>query len=391
MGNISVLRDKCNGCEQCIGVCPFGAIRIVGSLAEISETCTLCGACVESCSTQAIELKREQVAVDSTVYSGVWVVAEQSEGQVKAVSYELLGEARRLADKLSCRVGTILLGENVDKQAQTLISYGADEVYVVNGLTLRLFNDESYSGIVVDLIRRYKPEIVLIGATAYGRSLAPRVASRLDTGLTADCTILAIDMEKRLLLQTRPAFGGNLMATIICPHRRPQMATVRPRVMKALEPDMQRRGKVIVEQKSATATSTKVHESIKSVAENVNLADADIIVAAGSGIGSKENMALVADLARALGGVVGATRSVVDAGWISYGHQIGQTGKTVAPKLYIACGISGAVQHLAGMSSAQVVVAINKDPEAPIFKVAHYGIVGDVREVIPALIQVLTP
>ena len=245
-----------------------------------------------------------------------------------------------------------------------------------------------WEDVFVQLIQKHKPEIVLMGASTYGRSLAPRISSRINTGLTADCTKLEIDPEKKILMQTRPAFGGNLMATIICPNHRPQMSTVRPKVMKALEPDFAREGKIIAEDVSIPQNlSVKVVKVISEVGEMVNLAEADIIVSGGRGLGDPKNFALLHDLAMVLGGAVGSSRAAVDAGWIPYSHQVGQTGKTVGPKVYFACGISGAVQHLAGMSSADTIIAINKNPDAPIFKIATFGIVGDVLQVLPALIS----
>ncbi len=391
MAGISIAREKCTGCEQCVNACPFGQISIVDDIAMIAEGCTLCGACVEECGAQAIVLQRASVeAVDLAANQGIWVFAEQMDGQVRQVAFELLGEARRLATTLMVPVSAALLGFGCESAAQQLIACGADRVYVLDDPSLAHFNDETHVDVLAQLIEQHKPEIVLIGATTFGRSLAPRVASRLDTGLTADCTLLSIDRETGNLLQTRPAFGGNLMATIVCPNHRPQMATVRPRVMKALAPDPMRAGEIIHPAISVTPPrSTHVLAVDKSLGDSVNLTDAEIIVAAGKGIGSQANMALVHELAHVLCGIVGATRAVVDAGWTSYDHQIGQTGKTVAPKLYIACGISGAVQHLAGISSAEVIVAINKDPDAPIFQSAHYGIVGSVEQVLPALIAEL--
>jgi electron transfer flavoprotein alpha subunit len=300
----------------------------------------------------------------------------------------LLGAGRKLADQLGVSLSAVLIGNNMESAAQTLISYGADNIYLVDDPSVALFNDESYADIFVQLIKKYKPEIVLMGATTYGRSLAPRVASRLNTGLTADCTGLEIDLEKRLLMQTRPAFGGNLMATIICPNHRPQMSTVRPKVMKPLDQDTSRKGVIISPEITIIKdTKVKVLDVVNTLTETVNLTEADIIVSGGRGMGDPKNFALVEELARVLGGAVGASRATVDSGWIDYSHQVGQTGKTVAPKIYIACGISGAIQHLAGMSSSDIIIAINKNPDAPIFKVATYGIVGDVLEVLPALIS----
>ncbi len=269
-----------------------------------------------------------------------------------------------------------------------LIYHGADLVYLVDDPSLKYYNDELYSDIFTNLIKIYKPEIVLMGATTYGRSLAPRVASKLNTGLTADCTRLEIDEKNRNLMQTRPAFGGNLMATIICPNHRPQMATVRPKVMKPLDKDVTRKGQIIKANVEIIKNpKTKVKDVVTTLIESVSLTEADIVVSGGRGLCDPKNFALVEELARVLGGAVGASRAAVDAGWIDYSHQVGQTGKTVGPKVYFACGISGAVQHLAGMSSSDIIIAINKDPNAPIFKAATYGIVGDVLEVLPALIN----
>jgi electron transfer flavoprotein alpha subunit len=370
--------------------CPFGAIAVEERKARILETCTLCGACVSSCKFEAIEFTKDEAEgpEDISSYNGVWVFAEQKGEAPAGVAYELLGEGAKLAERLGARLSAVLIGDGAEPAARKLIERGAETVYLVGHPSLRLFNDESYADVFAQLIRHHKPEIVLMGATTYGRSLAPRVASRLNTGLTADCTKLEIDREKRLLLQTRPAFGGNLMATIVCPNRRPQMCTVRPKVMKAPEPDPARTGEIIRPKvKIPEDLKTKVLEVVDDITEMVNLAEADVVVSGGRGMGDPKNFALLEELARTLGGAVGASRAAVDAGWIPYSHQVGQTGKTVGPKVYFACGISGAVQHLAGMSSSDTVVAINRDPDAPIFKVATFGIVGDALQVVPALIK----
>ncbi|MDD4096663.1 MAG: electron transfer flavoprotein subunit alpha [Oscillospiraceae bacterium] len=389
MASIRIIPEKCVGCKLCVASCPFGAIQITDRKAVIQDNCTLCGACVSSCKFFAIDFTKDEVApgADLSAYKGVWIFAEQKDGIASNVALELLGEGRKLADQLRVELSAVLIGEKPDA-AEVLIAHGADNVYVVDDPTLRDFNDESYTDVFAQLIRTYKPEIVLFGATAYGRSLAPRVASRIGTGLTADCTGLQIDDESKILMQTRPAFGGNLMATIICPNHRPQMSSVRPKVMKPIPADPSRKGSIIRPDVTIPpVTSTKVAPITDNNGKMVNLAEADIIVSCGRGMGDPKNLKLVEELAEVLGAGVGASRAVVDAGWIEYNHQVGQTGKTVGPKVYFACGISGAVQHLAGMSSSDTIIAINKDPDAPIFKIATFGIVGDALEVLPALIK----
>ncbi|MCX8131920.1 MAG: electron transfer flavoprotein subunit alpha [Clostridia bacterium] len=390
MKSIQILREKCTGCRLCIKACPFGAIRIDEKKAEVLDNCSFCGACASYCKFGAIEfIVNENLHIDDiSSYKGVWVFGEQNNGTSANVVLELLGVGRKLADQLEVSLSAVILGENIEENAKKLIPHGADKLYIVDSPLLRDFNDESYTDIFIQLINKYKPEILLMGATTYGRSLAPRIASRLNTGLTADCTELEIDRCKRILLQTRPAFGGNLMATIVCPNHRPQMSTVRPKVMKAPAPDYTRTGEIIIPEVSINEnTKTKVKDIVSILCESANIAEADIVVAGGRGLGSPDNFKLLEELASLLGGAVGASRAAVDAGWIGYSHQVGQTGQTVRPKIYFACGISGAIQHIAGMSSSDTIIAINNNPDAPIFKIAALGIVGDVCEVIPELIN----
>lgn len=323
---------------------------------------------------------------------GIWVFLEQIGGQVAPVSFELLGAGRRLADALGVDLSGVLLGHNVASLADEAIAYGADLVYLINDPILEKYRTQPYMQGAASLVRKYRPEIMLIGASILGRDLAGAVATELRTGLTADCTGLEVDPETRLLHATRPTFGGNLMATILCPEKRPQMATVRPRVMDISPRDPSRRGRVVSEKLELKEKdiSTKLLEFIPDEKiEEVNLEYAEVIVSGGRGVGGPENFHLLRELAQLLGGEVGASRAPVEAGWINVSHQVGQTGKTVRPKLYIAVGISGAVQHLVGMQGSDVILAINNDPDAPIFNVATYGIVGDLFQIVPALVKEL--
>ena len=388
--SIQIISEKCTGCTLCVKSCPFSCITVTNKKAIIDlHKCNLCGACVPTCKFKAIFLEKPEAAEkkDFSGHKGVWVFAEQKKGAVQSVSFELIGKARELADKLGTYVGAVLLGHKLDIAAQEMVSAGADTVYVVDDTKLANFMDEAYSKVLIKLIQKYKPEVVLSGATIIGRSLMSRVAITVDCGLTADCTSLDIDMDRKILLQTRPAFGGNIMATIISPNHRPQMATVRHKVFVQPELDKRRKGKIIKETFPASdlTSRTTLIDVVEEVENLVNLAEADIIVSGGRALGNHENFKMLEELAQALGAAVGSSRAAVDAGWMPYSHQVGQTGRTVAPKLYIACGISGQIQHLVGMQSSKVIVAINKDPDAPIFKVATYGIVGDIFELVPAL------
>ncbi|GBD99569.1 acryloyl-CoA reductase electron transfer subunit beta [bacterium BMS3Abin07] len=387
---IVVDSDVCSGCETCVDSCPHTAIEMKDDKAFINEYCQVCRICLSICPEGAIKEIGESMQEkqdDFDDHKGVWVFAEQRDGKVAQVAFELLGAGRQLAEKLKCKLSAVLFGADRG-QAEELIKWGADSVYLTSDDKLIHFNDEPYCNMLSSLIKKYKPGIVLAGATPIGRSFVPRVAARLSTGLTADCTALDIDDETGDLLQKRPAFGGNIMATIVCPNRRPQIATVRPRVMKKGQYDNDRKGEIIETEPDKIDFRTKVIERVKEISDiTVNLQEADVIVSGGRGMGGAGGFKLLEELANSLDGAVGASRAAVDEEWIPYSHQVGQTGKTVCPRIYIACGISGAVQHLVGMQSSDVIIAINKNPEAPIFNVASYGIIGDVFEVVPLLIK----
>lgn len=391
---VKVIELKCIGCGKCVRVCPFEAINMIDKKAKINDKCTACGQCVEACPVDAIEKEEKKFragGVDVSLYRGVWVFAEQRDGNLLNVAIELVGEGRKIADALEVPLTAVLLGNNIDGLAEKLVKYGADEVLYANHELLNVYTTDGYTKVIYDLIKERKPEIMLIGATNIGRDLGPRISARVHTGLTADCTKLDVDLENRRLMQTRPAFGGNLMATIVCPDHRPQMSTVRPGVMEKAKYDENRKGNIVkfTPDLKDEDIRAKVTEVVKGGKAEVQLEESKIIVSGGRGLGNPEGFKLIEDLAKKLGGVVGASRATVDAGWIEHSHQVGQTGKTVRPSLYVACGISGAIQHLAGMQESKVIVAINKDADAPIFKVADYGIVGDVYEVLPELIEAL--
>lgn len=383
--------ELCIGCGLCEESCPFDAIEVVDGCAVVGDNCTLCGTCVDACEVEALSIDEVDApaGVNLDEWSGIWVFVECRHGEVAEVSFELLGIGRKLADDRGCGLSAVLLGHDVGVLSERLIAQGADTVYLVDRPELADYREDVYGRVLEQLISEHKPEVVLAGATAIGRSVIPQVATVLGAGLTADCTELAIRKEDGMLLQTRPAFGGNIMATIECPRSRPQMATVRPKVMAPLDPDKSRSGEVIrVDLDEAIcASNIEILESVSDPQDQVNIQEFEILVAGGRGLEGEEGFTLVRELAEELGGGLAASRAAVDSGWIGYPHQVGQTGKTVCPKLYIACGISGAIQHTIGMRSADTIVAINRDTDAPIFDVATYGIVGDLFEVLPTLIE----
>jgi electron transfer flavoprotein alpha subunit len=386
-GKLAVINEKCTSCKQCLPVCKFEAI-FDDAPEEAAET------------------------VDLGAYKNVWVFAEQRQGKMMNVALELIGEGRRLAREIGggAKVYAVLVGDKTEQLSQECFEFGADGVYLIEHELLKHYTTDGYTKVLTDAVRRDKPEIVIFGATHIGRDLAPRVAARLNTGLTADCTRLDVKVSSYIeyanknttldtsdldpnsddkgLKQTRPAFGGNLMATIICPRTRPQMATVRPGVMTKRERKPGATGEILRYEPKLEAANIHVDivEVVKSAKEIVSLTDADIICSGGRGLGDPSGFELIKKFADTVGGVVGSSRAAVDAGWIDHSHQVGQTGTTVKPKIYFACGISGAIQHLAGMQTSELIVAINKDPAAPIFEVADYGIVGDLYKVIPKII-----
>lgn len=431
---VIVDNGKCIGCGACVVECPLEALDLIDGIAVVDpQKCKDNGSCVEVCPTNALALTlpakdateeervppeggakaefnkdmplpesvqdyaqdsprkviKKEVAKpnDTNGWSGVWVVIEYNHGEIAPVSWELMGEGRKLADDLGSELASVVCGSQVDHVISEALAYGAEKVYVIDDPVLEYYRSEPYAEGITKLVQKYKPEIMLMGATAMGRDVFPAVATKMQTGLTADCTVLGIDPDTRLLQQTRPAFGGNIMATILCKKHRPQMATVRPRVMKMPERIEGREGQIIREELGIKEEDvlTKVVEFIKADAKSVFLDKAEIIVAVGLGIGSKNNLAIAEELAEVMGATIAGTRGAVEAGWLSHDYQVGQTGTTVRPKLYISIGISGAIQHLVGMERSDYIIAINNDPDAPIFRVANYGIVGDLNDVVPAM------
>jgi len=407
MGAVKIISEKCIGCEQCVVTCPFEALYMKdGKVLVYPEKCRECRKCIPVCPSEALYMEERRsrrgakpahgisgISVDLPPelgrYKGIWVLVElDSHDKAHSVSWELIGEGLKMSQKLGVELAAVVIGDNLDSVIDEAFHYGANKVYVIDSPILKHYRTYPYTFAIQKLVNKYKPEILLMGATSLGRDLAGAVATSLGTGLTADCTKLDIDDETRVLLQTRPAFGGNIMATIICANNRPQMATVRPRVMAKPFKDESRTGEVIHEELglSEDKIKTKFLNFIPDgVANIVNLEDAEVIVAGGRGLGSAEGFKILKELADTLSGELAASRGAIESGWISSDYQVGQTGKTVRPKVYFACGISGAIQHLVGMQDADVIVAINTDPEAPIFGAATYGIVGDLFKVVPEI------
>ena len=416
---IEILKEKCIGCGQCFKSCPYDAFEFepyagnkLGKVAKVNAKCSFCNQCLTACKFGAIQEKKAEAAVDLSAYKHIWVYAEQRQGKIQNVALELLGEGKKLAKDISAetQVCAVLVGHNIDHLAQECFEYGAEKVYLIDDPLLEKYTTDGYTKVIKDAIDEYKPEIVLYGATHIGRDLAPRIAARCNTGLTADCTHLDVKVSKYIefakknttldtstldpndpstgIKQTRPAFGGNLMATIICPKTRPQMSTVRPGVMQKADRVPGATGEVVKVKANIKKEDIRVEvvEVVKSAKELVSLTDAKIICSGGRGLGDASGFELIKKFADKVGGVVGSSRAAVDAGWIDHSHQVGQTGTTVKPEIYFACGISGAIQHLAGMQTSKCIVAINKDADAPIMEVADYGIVGDLYKVIPEII-----
>ena len=389
-GEPIIILEKCIGCRKCVKVCPTEALEMYYTPEEQRILAEIAAQAKET-ALKEISLEEAATLAEIREYRGVWIFVEHTEGEPAVVSWELLGAGEELAKTLGVELCSVVIGDKVENLCQESIAFGASKVYLIDDPVFHYYRTEPYYKAICYLVDKYKPEIMLIGATGLGRDLAGAVATKLNTGLTADCTGLAID-NQGFLLQTRPAFGGNIMATILTERTRPQMATVRPHVMPLPEKDTSRKGEIVhesmpIKEEDIATKVLQVIEDVRKGWECIDLAAAEVIVSGGRGMGSWENFVMLQQLADELGGVVGCSRAVVEAGWMPAERQVGQTGKTVRPKIYIACGISGAIQHLVGMQGSDVIIAINQDRQAPIFEVATYGIVGDVFQVVPAIIN----
>ena len=384
MTGLRIDTSLCMGCGLCVSACPQAVLVLESDVAVEKEGCILCGICVQTCPVEAISIEKEEVVAENHDLSGIWVMAQlRGDGSLLPVSLELVGQGLRLAKERGCDLSVLLAGAlDLEVQAQQLLLAGADKVYLCQDQSFAVGLEQPYYDWLTAMAKQHKPEVILVGATDWGRSIAPRVAARLRTGLTADCTVLSIDQETKLLHQTRPAFGGNLMATIICPNHRPQMATVRPGIFPLPEPVVEPKGVIVACQSAVKVSSLLQLLQCESASSGRTLADAEILLIAGRGIGSQKNLKLMQKLAAALGADWGVSRPLVDAGWAEYQHQVGQTGSTVAPRVLLSFGVSGAIQHLAGIGRSECIIAINNDSTATIFSVAQMGIVGDCVEII---------
>ncbi len=384
--------ELCDGCGRCVKACPYEAIAIEGKYAVVLPHCTLCTACIEACKkNKAISSDiKQKIVPDFSDRKGVWVFAEQRDGKLLKVSLELLSKACELARTKSQEITALLIGNNVSDISDTLTQYGADSVIVADDAALQEYRTIAYTDVIEELVKEYKPDIFLMGATHIGRDLAPRVSRRIGCGLTADCTELAIDQEEGILIQTRPAFGGNVMASIVNRYSRPQMATVRPGVMEAIK-NPKKNAKIVNHAVSLSEDKigTKILKKVAEGEPQKNIDEAKIIVAGGRGVNGKKGFEMLGELAQILGAEVAGTRIAVENGFVPASNQVGQTGKTVRPDLYIACGISGAIQHRAGIMGSRYILAINNDERSPIFEVADVGIIGDLHEIVSELIKTL--
>ena len=387
MGKLIINQDKVQDIKKLIDICPFGAMEEKDGHLEINSNCKMCRLCVKN-GAGAVEFIEEKVqAIDKSKWQGIAVYVDHVEGNIHPVTFELIGKAKELAKKINQKVYCLFIGYNIKDKAEELLHYGVDEVMVYDKKELEDFRIEPYTFVFSDFINKVKPSSILVGATTVGRSLAPRVAARFRTGLTADCTVLDVK-ENSDLVQIRPAFGGNIMAQINTPNSRPQMATVRYKVMSAPSRQTETSGHInFCDIDSENLTSGIEVKNIIPKEKEHSISEAEVIVAAGRGVKSEKDMAMIRELAQVLNAELGATRPLIESGWIDAKNQIGLSGKTVRPKLIIACGISGAVQFAAGMNNSDYIFAINKDPKASIFKIAHYGIVGDLYDIIPKLIN----
>ncbi len=386
---------NCVGCGKCVATCPFGALSLVNRKAVASNACTMCGACVSVCPMKALSLPATGAAKkDLSAYKGVWAFIEISDDgrtqKVRPVGFELLSKGRELANQLGEELCAVVIGDNVQSYFAELSQYGADKIYAVSAPEYHTYNTLSYANAMITLIKKYNPSVVLFPSTYIGRDLSPRISSELFVGLTADCTGLSI--KEGNLIQTRPAFGGNIMADIKCPDYRPQMATVRPNVFKKVVTTPGRMAAIVQENIAIPVEAAKVRviqTEMDPVSANQKLDEAEVVISGGRGMKDKEGFELLEQFAQTLGGAVGASRAAVDMGFKPKEKQVGQSGVTVASKLYVACGISGAVQHVVGMEHSDVIIGINKDANAPIFNVCKYGIVGDAKQVLSKALEQL--